>query len=68
MLEKIIIYTFVVLTFDAMTYFYGNPKYRGYVGINDYLKLFSNPLYLKTLLTKIFVVNAIVIFFSILFN
>lgn len=68
MVQKIIIYNFVVLTFDAFTYFFMNDKYRGYLGINDYLRLFKNPTYRKSLLTKLFVVDFIVIIFFTLFN
>lgn len=67
MIEKIVVYSFAVVTLDAFAYFFMNDKYRGYVGINDYLRLFTNPMYMKHLMTKIFVVNFIVLLFSILF-
>lgn len=67
MFQKIIIYSLVVITLDAFAYLFMNDKYRGYVGINDYLKLFTNPMYRKHLITKIFIVNFIVILFSIIF-
>lgn len=68
MIQRLIIYNMVVLTFDAFTYFFMNEKYRGYVGLNDYVKLFKNPLYIKSLLTKMFIVDFIVILFFILFK
>ena len=68
MVQRLIIYNLIVLTFDAFTYFFMNEKYRGYLGINDYIRLFSNPMYRKSLLTKIFIVDFIVVLFFILFN
>lgn len=68
MVQRLMVYNLIVLTFDAFTYFFMNEKYRGYLGINDYIRLFSNPVYRKNLLTKIFIVDFIVILFFILFN
>ncbi len=68
MVQRLMVYNLIVLTFDAFTYFFMNEKYRGYLGINDYIRLFSNPMYRKNLLTKIFIVDFIVILFFILFN
>lgn len=68
MVQRLIIYNLIVLTFDAFTYFFMNEKYRGYLGINDYIRLFSNPMYRKSLLTKIFIVDFIVILFFVLFK
>ena len=68
MVQRLMVYNLIVLTFDAFTYFFMNEKYRGYLGINDYIRLFSNPMYRKNILTKIFIVDFIVILFFILFN
>lgn len=68
MVQRLMVYNLIVLTFDAFTYFFMNEKYRGYLGINDYIRLFSNPMYRKNLLTKIFIVDFIVILYFILFN
>lgn len=67
MIQKIVVYSLAVVTLDAFAYFFMNDKYRGYVGINDYIRLFSNPMYRKHLMTKILVVNFIVLLFSIIF-
>ncbi|MGL5357378.1 MAG: hypothetical protein ACRCZR_08860 [Cetobacterium sp.] len=68
MIQKLIIYNFIVLTFDAFTYFFMNEKYKGYLKLNDYIRLFSNPMYRKSLLTKFFIVDFLVILFFTLFK
>ncbi|MGL4653784.1 hypothetical protein [Cetobacterium sp.] len=68
MVQRLIIYNLIVLTFDAFTYFFMNEKYKGYLKIDDYVRLFSNPMYRKSLFTKMFIVDFIVVLFFILFN
>lgn len=67
MIETIVLYTFLVLTLDAITCVLGNKKYRGYIGMEEYFRLLTHPMYLKNLMIKIFIVNFLIILFSILF-
>ncbi|MGL6167859.1 MAG: hypothetical protein ACRC0Y_06190 [Fusobacteriaceae bacterium] len=68
MIQRLVIYNLIVLTFDAFTYLFMNEKYRGYLKVNDYIRLFKNPTYRKSVLTKIFIVDFLVILFFILFK
>lgn len=66
MISKIVIYTLLVLIFDIFM-FMTSSKHSEYLKIEDYFKILNNPLYKKSLLSKIFVINCIVVLFSIIF-
>lgn len=66
MISKIVIYTLFVFVFDIFMFMTGS-KHSNYLKIDDYFKILNNPLYKKSLISKIFVVNFVVILISIIF-
>lgn len=66
MISKIVIYTLLILVFDIFI-FMTSSKHSEYLKLEDYFRILNNPLYKKSLLSKIFMVNFIIVLFYIIF-
>ncbi|MBC2856938.1 MAG: hypothetical protein RR191_04940 [Cetobacterium sp.] len=61
MFQKLLFYTLVVVTFDAMMYMFSNKKYRGHIELKHYFAVLKMPIYQKSLVTKILIVQIFLI-------
>lgn len=60
MLLKMVVYTLFVLVFDIFI-FMTSSKHSEYLKIEDYFRILNNPIYKKSLISKIFVMNLIIL-------
>ncbi|MCJ8343731.1 MAG: hypothetical protein MJH09_12945 [Cetobacterium sp.] len=66
MFEKLLLYSLLVITFDACMYFFGNKKYKGHLELKHYISTLKMPIYQKILIIKILIVQVLVIVFSMI--
>ncbi|WP_426711405.1 hypothetical protein [Cetobacterium sp. SF1] len=66
MFFKLIFYTVLLITFDIMIYLFHNKKYRGYLDLKHYFTALKMPIYQKTLIIKILIMQVFVVFFTCL--
>lgn len=62
MLLKMVVYTLFVLVFDIFI-FMTSSKHSEYLKIEDYFRILNNPIYKKSLISKIFVMNLIILLY-----
>lgn len=60
MLLKMVVYTLFVLVFDIFI-FMTSSKHSEYLKIEDYFRILNNPIYKKSLISKIFIMNLIIL-------